>query len=53
MNNNPTDENDVPASDEIKDEIYSTVERWIILIVMYVISLIICIVYLFLRIDAK
>ena len=53
MNNNPIDETEVPASDEIKGEIYSTVERWIILIVMYVISLIICIVYLFKRIDAK
>jgi len=53
MNNNQIDETEVPASDEIKGEIYSTVERWIILIVMYVISLIICIVYLFKRIDAK
>ena len=53
MNNNPGDETDVPASDEIKGEIYSTTERWIIFIVIYVVSLILCIIYLFLRIDVK
>lgn len=53
MNNNPGDETDVPASDEIKGEIYSTTERWIIFIVIYVVSLVICIIYLFLRIDVK
>ena len=47
MSNKPIDETDVPASDEIPGETYSTLERWIILIVIYVVSLILCIIYLF------
>ena len=50
MNN---DETDTSASDEFKGETYSTCERWIIFIVIYVVSLILCIVYLFLRTDVK
>jgi len=53
MNNIPEGETDAAASDKIKGETYSTTERWIIFIVIYVVSLIICIVYLFLRIDVK
>ena len=53
MSNKPLDETDVPTSDEIPGETYSTLERWIILIVIYVISLILCIIYLFLRVDVK
>ena len=53
MSNKPLDETDIPASDEIPGETYSTLERWIILIVIYVISLILCIIYLFLRVDVK
>jgi len=53
MDNKPVEETDVPASDKIKGETYSTSERWIIFIVIYVVSLIVCIAYLFLRIDVK
>ena len=53
MNNNFENETDSSASDEIKDETYNTSERWIIFIVIYVVSLIICIIYLFLRTDVK
>ena len=53
MNNNPINEKDISASDEINGEAYSTAERWIIFIVIYVISLILCIIYMFLRIDVK
>ena len=53
MNNYPLNETESSASDEIKGETYSTAERWIIFIVIYIISLIICIIYLFLRIDVK
>ena len=53
MNNNPIDEIDVSASDENKGETYSTAERWIIFIVMYAVSLILCFIYLLFRIDIK
>ena len=43
MSNNPADET----------ETFSTTERWVIFIVIYVVSLIICMIYLFLRIDIK
>ena len=47
MSNKPLDGTDVPASDEIIGEIYSTLERSIIFIVIYVVSLILCSIYLF------
>jgi len=53
MSNNPGDETNAAASNEIKGEIYSTTERWIIFIVIYLVSFILCIIYLFLRIDVK
>ena len=53
MDNKPVEETDVPSSDKIKGETYSTTERWIIFIAIYVVSLIICIIYLLLRIDVK
>ena len=53
MINNSINETDASSSDDIIGETYSTYERWIIFIVIYVISLIICIVFLFLRIDVK
>ena len=53
MSNKPLDETDVPASDEVSGEIYSTKETWIIFIVIYAVSLIICVIYLFFRIDVK
>ena len=53
MSNKPLDETDVQASDEIIGEIYSTLERWIIFIVIYVVSLILCSIYLFWRVDVK
>jgi len=53
MSNKPLDETDIPASDEISGEIYSTLERWIIFIIIYVVSLILCAIYLFLRVDNK
>ena len=53
MSNKPLDETDIQASDEIPGETYSTLERWIIFIVTYVVSLILCIIYLFLRVDVK
>ena len=53
MNNNPGDKTDAAASDEIMDETLSTTESWVIFIVVYVVSLIICIIYLFRRIDVK
>ena len=53
MNNIPEGETDAAASDEIKGETYSTTERWIIFIVIYVVNLILCIVYLLLQIDVK
>ena len=43
MSNNPADET----------ETFSPTERWVIFIVIYVVSLIICIIYLYLRIDVK
>ena len=43
----------VTETDVSKGEIYSTSERWIIFIVIYVVSLIICIVYIFCRTDIK
>ena len=52
MNNNPLNETD-GASDEIKGEIYSPIERWIILLVIYIVSLILCIIYMRHRIDYK
>ena len=48
MNNNPEDKTDI-ASVEIKGEIYFTTERWIIFIVIYIVSLILCILYLCFR----
>ena len=53
MSNKPENETDALNSDEIKGEVYSTGERWTLFIVIYVVSLIICIVYLFLRTDPK
>ena len=53
MINKTVNETDIPTSDEIKEETYSTLERWIIFIVIYLVSLILCIVYLFLRTDVK
>lgn len=53
MSNISLNETDVSSSEEVRGEYYSTWERWTILIVIYVISLIICIIYLFLRIDVK
>ena len=44
---------DSSASDEIKGETYNTSERWVMFIVIYVVSLIICIIYLFFRTDVK
>ena len=52
MNNNTLNETD-GASDEIKGETYSITERWIILLVIYIVSLILCIIYMCFRIDAK
>ena len=52
MNNNTLNETD-GASHEIKGETYSTTERWIILLVIYIVSLILCIIYMCFRIDAK
>jgi len=45
MSNTPLDETDIPASDEISGETYSTTEIWIIFAVIYAVSLIICIIY--------
>jgi len=53
MDNNPGDKTDVAASDEIKDETFSTTDSWVIFIVIYVVSLILCFLYLFFRIDVK
>jgi len=53
MDNNPGDKTDVAASDEIKDETFSTTESWVIFLVIYVFSLILCFLYLFFRIDVK
>ena len=52
MNNNTLNETD-GASDEIKGETYSITERWIILLVIYTVSLILCILYMRHRIDYK
>ncbi len=52
MNNNPLNETNI-ASDEIKGETYSTTERWIIFLVIYTVSLILCIIYMCFRIDGK
>ena len=52
MNNNPVNETD-KTSVEIKGELYSRTERWIILIVIYIVTLILCILYLCCRIDTK
>ena len=53
MSNTPLDETDIPASDEISGETYSTTEIWIIFAVIYAVSLIICIIYLVYRVDVK
>ena len=53
MSNTPLDETDIPASDEISCETYSTTEIWIIFAVIYAVSLIICIIYLVYRVDVK
>ena len=53
MSNKPVDETDTSTLDEIRGETYSTLERWIIFIVIYAVSLILCIVFLFLRTDVK
>ena len=53
MNNNLENETDSTSSDKIKGETYNTSERWVIFIVIYVVSLIICIIYLFFRTDVK
>ena len=53
MSNQPVDEINTSSSDEIISEIYSTSERWIIFIVLYVVSLILCIIYLCFRTDVK
>ena len=53
MNNQSFNETDTTTSDEINVDTYSTGERWIIFIVIYIVSLILCIVYLFLRTDYK
>ena len=53
MSNHPLDEIDTSSSDEISGEIYNLTERWIIFIVLYVISLILCIIYLCIRTDFK
>ena len=52
MNNNPLNETD-KASVENKGELYSRTERWIIFIVIYIVTLILCILYLCCRIDTK
>ena len=53
MSNYMENEIDSSASDEIKGETYNTSERWVMFIVIYVVSLIICIIYLFFRTDVK
>ena len=53
MENKTSKETDILASDRIKGEIYSTAERWIIFIVIYLFSLVICIIYLLRLIDVK
>ena len=53
MINNSINETDAISSDEIIGETYSTLERWIIFIVIYIVSLILCIVFLLLRTDVK
>ena len=53
MSDRPMDEMDASSSDEIISEAYSTSERWIIFIVLYVVSLILCIIYLCFRTDVK
>ena len=41
------------TSTELIEEKYSLGQRWLILVIIYVISLIICIIFLFLRTDVK